>query len=127
MDTVTGGGLSVIVAVLVFVLSATLLAVIVRVCCVAILLGAVYSPPAVRLPIPVGLTLHVTLVFADPVTVALNCCDPLAFKDTAAGITVTDTGGGFNVIVAAALLVLSPTLVAVTLTVCCVAMLAGAV
>lgn len=68
------GGLRVMVAVAVFDVSAALVAVTVTVCCVATLAGAVYRPPLLMLPTPAGLIDQVTVVFADPVTVAVNCC-----------------------------------------------------
>jgi hypothetical protein len=38
-----------------------------------------------------GLTLHVTLVFAEPVTVAVNGCVCEAYKDAEVGVTLTVT------------------------------------
>lgn len=121
------GGLKVTVATEDFVLSATLVAVTVTVCCDATLAGAVYSPAALTLPLPAGLIDQLTLVFADPVTVALNCCVAPCPNVTVAGETLTVTGGGFNVTVAEADLLLSAALVAVIVTACCVAILDGAV
>src|SRR5690242_21745354 len=66
-------GVSVTVAVPLLLASAWLVAMTVTVCCVVIVAGAVYSPPALMLP-AFGLIDHVTAVFALPVTVAVNCC-----------------------------------------------------
>jgi len=59
-------------------------------------------------------------------TVAVNCCVWDGLRETVKGeiVTVID---GFSVTVAEALLVVSATLVAVTVTVCWLAMLDGAV
>jgi hypothetical protein len=72
-----------------------------------------------------GLTLQVTLVLPDPVTVAVNGCVCEADKDAKVGVTLTVTGGS-KVTVAEALLVTSATLVAVTVTVCWLAIGEGA-
>ena len=77
-------------------------------------------------PVPVGLIVQVTAVFADPVTVAVNCCVCACCNVTVAGVTVTATGG-FRVTVADAFLVVSLTLVAITVTVWTDAIEAGAV
>lgn len=124
---VTGGGVKVNVAVPDFVLSPTLVAVIVTVCCVLTLAGALYSPLALIDPAPVGLMLHVTLVLAIPATLAANCWLSPPPNETAAGATVTVTGGGFSVTMALADLLVSATLVAVTVTVCCAVSVVGAV
>jgi hypothetical protein len=63
----------VIVAEADLLVSTSLVAVIVTVCCVAIADGAVYTPSASIEPVPAGLIAHVTawlLVFP---TVAANC------------------------------------------------------
>lgn len=45
-----------------------------------------------RLPVqPVPLRLHVTAVFVDPVTVAVNCCCPPTPTEMDAGDTPTET------------------------------------
>src|SRR5262245_7562588 len=70
-----GGGISVTVAAPVLVASAWLVAVMVTVCRVAKLAGAVYSPlAALMLPAPAGALLQVTVWLAVLVTVAVNCC-----------------------------------------------------
>jgi hypothetical protein len=120
------GGFNVTVAVAVLVPSAALVAVTVTVCCVETLAGAVYKPAALIVPAPVGLIVHVTVVFEDPVTVGVNCWVAPWDSDTVEGVTDTLTGG-FNVTVAVAVLVPSAALVAVTVTVCCAVTLAGAV
>jgi hypothetical protein len=58
--------------------------------------GAVYSPLVEMVPHndpvqPVPLRLHVTLVFAVPVTVAVNCCFPPTPTDVLLGDTDTET------------------------------------
>lgn len=126
-ETLIGGGVRVIVAVPVFVLSATLVAVTVTVCCVVILAGAVYKPAALKLPVPAGLIDQLTLPFANPLTVALNCCVPPCERLTVPGETITTTGGGLSVTVALADFEPSATLVAVTVTLCVAVMTAGAV
>ena len=62
-----------IVALALFVESATLVAVTVTICCCVMLAGAVYKPPALSAPIPEGLTDQVTLWLLPPETVAENC------------------------------------------------------
>ena len=77
-------------------------------------------------PVPAGLSVHVTLVFAEPVTVAVNCCVAPCPSADAVGFMLTATGG-FSVTTALADLVASATLVAVTVTLCWELTLAGAV
>jgi hypothetical protein len=77
-------------------------------------------------PVPAGLIVQVTAVFEEPVTLAVNCCVWPATRVLVTGVTVTPTGG-FSVTAALADLVVSAALVAVTVTVCAVAMDAGAV
>jgi hypothetical protein len=120
------GGSSVTVAEADFVVSAWLVAVTVTDCWIAIAAGAVYRPLAPIVPTPAGLAVHVTdwlVLFA---TVAVKLCVPLAYSVAVPGTTLTDTGGS-SVIVAEADLVESAWLVAVTVTVCCVVIVAGAV
>jgi len=85
-----------------------------------------------------GLRLQVTAAFELPVTVAVNCCVWPCPKLACAGLTLTTTGaaagggvlgagGGVKISVAVALLELSATLVAFTVTVCCAEIDAGAV
>jgi len=73
-----------------------------------------------------GLTDHVTAVFDVFVTVAENCCVWDAESVAANGLTVTAIDG-YTVTAADPDFVPSATLVAVTVTVCWVVMLAGAV
>ena len=80
-----------------FVLSATLVAFTVK---VPAELGAVYSPEAETVP---PLADQVTLVFALPVTVAVNCCVPAVCKDADVGLIVTETVGGAAVTVTVAI------------------------
>src|SRR6185369_430400 len=68
----TDRGTRLTVTVPVFVGSATLAAVSVTVCCVAITAGAVYEPEAVMVPAPAGDMDQVTAVLAALVTVASN-------------------------------------------------------
>jgi hypothetical protein len=71
---------------------AALVAVIVTVCGVATLDGAVYNPEVLIVPAPVaGLIVQFTAVFVLPVTVAVNCCVPPALTAAVAGETVTVT------------------------------------
>ena len=123
---VTTGGWSVTVAVAVLVLSAELAAVTVTVCAEASDAGAVYKPLVEMLPTE-GLIDHVTAVFVDPVTDAVNCCAPPAVRVEVAGLIEIVTGAACKVIVAIAVWVLSAELVAVTVTVCAEVMEAGAV
>jgi hypothetical protein len=126
-DTVTTGA-SVTVAAAVLVESATLVAVTVTVCWEVTLAGAVYRPDEEIEP-TFGEMDQVTAVLEVPVTVAANCWGGDAgVKLTLAGATDTDTvADGTSVTVAAAVLLVSATLVAVTATVCWEVMLAGAV
>jgi hypothetical protein len=85
----------------------------------------VYSPVPSTVPV-FGFRLHVTVVLAEPITVAVNCWVWDADKEADTGETLTVTPG-IKVTVAIALLVGSATLVAVTETVCWLAIVAGAV
>lgn len=69
---------------------------------------------------------QVTFGFVVPLSDALNCCDALGPSVSVPGTTATVTVGS-RVMTAEALLVTSAALVAVTVTVCCVAMDPGAV
>lgn len=84
--------------------------------------GAVYTP-FTSVP-TAGVSDQVTEVLLVPVTEAVNVADLPAPSDTEAGPTVTATG--INVTVALAVLVESAALLAVTVTVCWLAMVAGA-
>ena len=56
-----------------FVVSATLVAVTITLCCVVRVAGAVYNPVLLIVP-TFGLSVQVTAVFPDPpLTVAVNC------------------------------------------------------
>jgi hypothetical protein len=110
-----GSGFNVTVAEPFLVVSATLVAVTITVCWVAIVAGAVYRPELPMVPV-FGLKLQVTAVLPVYETVATNCCGWDGASDTVKGDTLTVTGG-FKVTVAEALLVVSATLVAVTVTV----------
>jgi hypothetical protein len=89
--------------------------------------GAVYRPELDRLP-ALGERLHVTSVLPEPLTVAVKSCVPPPLKLTLPGVTETETVGvGFRVKVALADLPVSATGVAVIVTVCWLAMDAGAV
>lgn len=69
-----------------------------------------------------------TAVFEDPVTVAVNCLLPPDPRLAVSGeIETATTCGGERVIVAVPELAGLAVLVAVTVTVCCVVMVAGAV
>ena len=72
------------------VVSATLVAVTVTICWVAMVLGAVYRPALDSVPTE-GLIDQVTAVFDEPVTVAANCCVWLALRLADAGLTWTLT------------------------------------
>lgn len=87
--------------------SATLVAVAVY---VPLVVGAVYRPLDDTVP---PLIDQVTLVLADPVTLAVNCCEPPASSEAETGEIDTATGT-LTVTVADADLVESATLVAVT-------------
>src|SRR6266852_1310134 len=102
--------------------SAALVAVRVTVCAAGMEAGAVYSPDDVTEPVPTGLTVQVTAVFDEPVTMAVNCCVWLTARLLLPGVTTTLTTGavGVNETLAAADWVVSATLVAVTVTVCAV-------
>jgi hypothetical protein len=123
-DTVTAGT-SVIPALADFVGSAALTAVTVTVCALEMEAGALYKPVFVTVPIS-GLTDQLTPVLVVPPTVAVNCCAWDAPREMLAGLTVTVTGGA-RATVPFADWVGSTTLWAVTVTVCAVRTLAGAV
>ena len=72
--------------------------------------GAVYRPLLETLP---AVADHVTDVFVEPVTVAVNCCVPFVKSEADVGLIETATGT-LTVIVADADFVESATLVAVT-------------
>jgi hypothetical protein len=80
---------SVTVAVAVLLVSAALVAFTVTVCAAA-LDGAVYSPVFVIVP-TAGVIDHVTAVFEEFTTVAVNCCDCEGESVAAKGLTLTDT------------------------------------
>ena len=113
------------VAVPVFVLSATLVAVTVTLCAEATDAGALYKPVGEIDPTPEGVMDQVTAVLLLFVTVAANCWVWESNRLLVAGVTLTATG--FNVTVAEADLVGSVTLVAITLTVCTLGIRLGAV
>ena len=77
-----------IVAVADLVVSATLVAATVTVCCELMLDGAVYSPADEIVP-TLGLIDQVTAVLLVPVIVAVNCC--VWFADRVAVVGLTDT------------------------------------
>ena len=122
--TLTATGIKVTVAEADFVVSAWLVAVTVAVCSLAIVEGAEYKPLALTVPAP--LTVHVTAVLLVLVTVAANCCVWLPYSVVVVGLTLTATGG-ISVTVAAADFALSAWLVAVTVAVCWLAIMVGAV
>jgi len=87
--------------------------------------GAVYNPVLEIDPVD-GLKDQVTDVSLALLTDASNCCVCEALTPAVPGVTVIDTAG-FNVTVALALFVGSAMLVAVTVTVCALLILEGAV
>jgi hypothetical protein len=119
--TVTATGINVTVTDPLFVTSAMLVAIAVTVCCAATA-GAVYNPAAEIVPV-FGLNDHVTPLLL-PNTDAVNCCVWFCPSVAEPGVTAT---GGMSVTVAVPFFVLSMALVAVTVTVCCVVIVAGAV
>ena len=117
-----GVAVKVTVAVAVLVGSATLDAVIVTVCGLEMVAGAVYTP---FMMVPAaGLSDQVTAVLLVPVTEALKVADAEAPSETEVGPIVTATGVSDTV--ALAVLVVSAALVAVTVTVCWLATIDGA-
>jgi hypothetical protein len=86
--------------------------------------GAEYRPLLEIVP-TAGLTDHVTAVFVVPVTAAANCWVPEGATLAVDGLTVTCTAGT-TVTLAVAVLLVSATLVAVTVTVCGLVSVAGA-
>ena len=92
-ETVIAGGTREMVAVADLVPSAALTAVTVTVWADVMVAGAVYRPFTI---VPVcGDRDHVTLVFVDPVTVAVNCCVWPSLRATDVGLTerATDSAG----------------------------------
>src|SRR5258708_38504778 len=86
-------GESVSLAVPLTVGSAALVAVIVTGVLAVIVAGAVYPPAAETLPVPFGVTIHVTPIFHVPETVALSCCCSDGPSVAVAGVTETVTMG----------------------------------
>ena len=84
-----------------------------------------YQPALLIVPV-FGLKLQVTAVLLLPETVAVKGCSCEGVKDAVKGVTLTVTGG-MSVTVADELLVVSAALVAVTVTVCWLAIVLGAV
>jgi hypothetical protein len=117
-----GVAFRVTMAVAVLLGSARLAAVIVTVCRLETVAGAVYTP-FVMVP-TAGLSDQVTAVLPVPVTEAVNVAAPPAPSDTEAGPIVNSTG--VKDTMALAFLVVSATLVAVTVTVWRFATIAGA-
>jgi hypothetical protein len=109
-------------AVAVFVGSTTLAAVIVTVCRLVIMAGAAYTP-FTTLPTG-GLSDQFTATLPVPVREAANVADPPPPRETEVG--PTDTPIGIRETVALAIWVESATLVAVTVTVCGLAIIGGA-
>ena len=89
----------------VLVVSVTLVAVMVIVCCVVMADGAVYRPVADSVPTDgfIDQVTELLLLFA---TVAVNCCVADGSSDTVAGVRETPTGG-VRVMAVVAVLVLS--------------------
>ena len=124
IDIVTGS-LSCTVAVAIFEMSATLVAVTRTVCGVVIVAGAVYTPLDEMLP-KMGLIFQVTALFVLPVTDALKVCVCEGVRPTVSAAIEILTGGTSE-IWPLAVFAGSAMLVAVTVTVCAVVRLAGAV
>jgi hypothetical protein len=121
--TVTPTGVKDTVALALLVGSAMLVAVIVSVCALLIVFGAVKTPFTM---VPTaGLRDQVTAVLLVPVTEVVKVAEAPMPSDTEAGPTVTPTG--IKETVALAVLVGSATLVAVIVTVCALPMVFGAV
>ena len=96
IEIVTVGAVSVTVAVPICVVSACDVAVIVWVVLAGRIVGAVYRPvavivPVVALPPGVPSTAQVTAVFVEPATVAVNCCVAPPAMLAVVGEMVTDT------------------------------------
>ena len=105
--------------------SEMLVAVMVTAWLVVIDAGAVYRPVADMVPMP-GVRDQVTPVSVVFKTAAVNCCVAAACRVADAGVIDTLTGGS-RVMEAVPVVVPSCTLVAVTVTVCCLVTEAGAV
>ena len=86
----------------------------------------VYSPAVLIVPTPTGVTVHVTAVLLLLTTVAANCFVWPPYSEAVAGLTLTATVGS-SVIVADPNVVESAWLIAEIVTVCCMAIPAGAV
>ena len=99
VTTTATGGISVTVAVAVFVVSDVVFAVMVTVCWVVIVDGAVYRPASLIVPPPLdGLTLHVTPVVQPFATAAVNCCVCPPYSIAALGEVLTFTAGKIGVV-----------------------------
>jgi hypothetical protein len=99
--------------------------VIVTVCRELTVVGAVYRPALVMDPVPAGVMVQFTAIFAVPETDAVNCCVCPPVKVTLTGATEIATG--FSVTAADAVLVLSAWLVAIRVAVCSCVTEVGAV
>jgi hypothetical protein len=86
------GTISRIVAEADLVVSATLVAVTVTVCCELMVDGGVYSPVGEMVP-TFGFRAQVTAVLLVLITVAVNCCVWLAASVASGGVKETTTGG----------------------------------
>jgi len=105
---------------------ATLVAVTVTVVELLMLAGAVYRPDALTVPVPTGLIVQLTDALLVFVTVAFSCCVWPPYNVAVIGLTLTAIGGS-RVIVAEAVAAVFAWLVAITVTVVALPMLAGAV
>jgi hypothetical protein len=80
------------------VLSAALVAVILILAGFGTMDGATYKPdplmiPTVAFPPATPFTAHVRLLFVEPFTVAVNCCEASTMTLALAGVSVTVTAG----------------------------------
>ena len=104
-----------------------LVAMMVTVCCVVTLEGAVYNPAALIMPVPAGLIVHDTFVLFTELIIAVYCSDCPAYSSILDGVMLIPVAGGISVIVAEADCVGSTWLVAMILTVSCVVSPSGTV
>jgi hypothetical protein len=96
MEIVTEGAVRVTTAVATWVVSAWDVAVTVTVLLVVTLVGAVYRPVELMVPITASppaspLTAHFTAVLVEPVTIAVNCCVVPPATFAVVGETVIET------------------------------------
>ena len=78
----------------------------ITVCCAPTVVGAVYSPDTLIVPVPTGLIVQVTAVLLVLATLAANCCVWPPLSVAVRGVTLIVTGELFTISVTVAVAVL---------------------